>query len=48
MYGLVKQLTGDVRTSFLVLAGVFVIGLLFLSRIVREKKQPLYAEMKEF
>ena len=47
MYGLVTQLTGNVRSSFMVLACVFVVGLLFLSRIILEKKQPRFVELKE-
>lgn len=47
MYGLVTQLTGEVRSSFIVLACVFVVGFLFLSRIIPEKKLPRSVELNE-
>jgi len=47
MFGLVTQLTGKLRSTFIVLAFVFGVGLLFLSRIIPEKKPPRSVELAE-
>jgi UMF1 family MFS transporter len=45
MYGLVKELGGNARSSFIVLVFVFLLGLLFLSRIILQKKPGSLVEL---
>lgn len=40
MYGLIKQFAPEVRTSFLVLAGAFLVGFFLLSRLIGSETAP--------
>ncbi|MBC7919773.1 MAG: MFS transporter [Ferruginibacter sp.] len=47
MYGLVKQFTPDVRTSFLVLAGTFLLGFFLLARLIPESPRVSTQPLRE-